>query len=361
MLNSREPNRANEDVEESTPASPESLSRTLHVGQVNILNREEGYDYRYRFLAHQILTKKLDITAVQEVTHPELLQQHLPSGYESVFFKSKADAFRTYKDAVGIIYDADSLAEKGVHFEHSATVDFSWIGGHVGVLTRFHDGNAIEGNGSIYVYSGHFIWNMVNEHKRLMQLRLLASLAKYLKQQDPGSIFIIAADMNTNDDTASYGYITGKQPGIEIPTEYQAGYYNALRMAAEAILGTPARNVGTDSTEPVYVAPETIMAYLPEAQGTFFVDAYVVAGDSGEWATTDQGNNHWGRLTASRFGITHLEMLPQRRIDYIFSYEWVYGKRGCPVSYQRFGDSDPAADFPLELSDHYGISAEILL
>lgn len=327
---------------------------TFNIGQVNILNRTDGSDYRYRFLMDTIASEQLDIVTLQEVADTKLLQERLSDGYDAVFVRRNSSSSIHEGDCVGIVYDTESIAQAGLTFERYCQVDFSWLpGAFNGVLARFRDNNVgnqgEERSSSVYVYSGHFMWNMVNEHKRLLQLRMIASLAEYLRRHDPGSVFIIASDINTNEDAAGYAYIVGRQPGIEIPTEYQSKYQEALRNAVTAILSESERAEGTSPL------------LMPEAKGTFFVDAYSIAGQEDEWDTTDQGNNYWGHLTAQRHGIMCPEMLPQRRIDYILSHGWVYGKRGCPVSYNRFGEPKPERGFMDPLSDHYGISATILL
>ena len=86
-----------------------------------------------------------------------------------------------------------------------------------------------------------------------------------------------------------------------------------------------------------------------------WVDAWEVKGREYNYSTSN-GELYWSKETASHKGIVLPQLLPQRRIDYIFSYEWVYGKVGSPLSFNTFGS---LTGKPNEISDHYGLWADI--
>lgn len=84
----------------------------------------------------------------------------------------------------------------------------------------------------------------------------------------------------------------------------------------------------------------------------FWIDAWLEAGEGPGY--TSVGANINAAVTAADRGINRPELLPQRRIDYMFVREWAYGKTGCPVEAHLIGVP------PDEHSDHYGLSVELL-
>ncbi len=85
---------------------------------------------------------------------------------------------------------------------------------------------------------------------------------------------------------------------------------------------------------------------------TLWVDAWSTAGTG--MGFTSVGNNRCGAVTAAGRGNYNPIMLPNRRIDYLFIKDWVYGKTGCPTEAHIIGLP------PEENSDHYGVSVELL-
>lgn len=162
-------------------------------------------------------------------------------------------------------------------------------------------------HGKIRIVSTHFIWGSENEGERLKSAMILNKIAEnYSKDSIP---FIIGGDLNSDDTSITMRYLHGK----DLDTNNKA---------------------------------------------TFWTDPYDIFGNKHNWETTDQGFNNWGIQTAVKNGILLPELLPKRRIDYLLSYGWVYGKIGTPLTYERFGQPSTGTT---HLSDHYGILTDILL
>lgn len=80
---------------------------------------------------------------------------------------------------------------------------------------------------------------------------------------------------------------------------------------------------------------------------------------SRELFPTARRDGGWAEKTAARRGISRPDLLPERTIDYLLSYGWNFGKRGCPLSLERFGETllpDGRA-----LSDHWGLLVDFQL
>jgi|GEM_PF-2075481 hypothetical protein len=88
---------------------------------------------------------------------------------------------------------------------------------------------------------------------------------------------------------------------------------------------------------------------------TFWTDAFAVVGNPEE-APTVATANQWAQQTARGVGIEFPEMLPDRRIDYVWTYGWAYGRPGCPVAMQRSFTDTTRYGYPA--SDHYGLTVD---
>lgn len=299
---------------------------TLRIAQLNILNHTNGENARYELLQKHLERIQTDIITLQEVGNPEKLAAYLKEvGYTHVAFTSKREH---HNDAVGIASRHP--------FTRTQPIQYWQIQEDLpdGMLAEIHT----EELGHLWVYSGHFGWNMKNEHVRQAQAKEVARLARELTTPNgdyPGdTIFLVGADLNASETSDTYRYLTG-QTSLD---------YGESRL-------NPSSNIPLDLHPALTLTPES----------TFFVDAYEMADSKTGWATTGPYRNDWVQKTAERHGTRRPELMPERRIDYIFSYEWVYGKRGCPLNYGRFGEMDANKDFFLDLSDHYGIYTDILL
>ncbi|HEX9088894.1 MAG TPA: endonuclease/exonuclease/phosphatase family protein [Arthrobacter sp.] len=160
----------------------------------------------------------------------------------------------------------------------------------------------------LIVVSAHLAWGGNKERDRLIQATAIDEhVAKLMaKYEDKSPIAVLAGDLNTLPGSDTNRFLSG--------------------------LGAGAHN-----------------GY------TFWTDAFGAAG-SPEEAITVAADNYWAQATARSVGIVFPEMLPDRRIDYVWTLGWVYGKPGSPVSVKRAFTDTTRYGYPA--SDHYGLTVD---
>jgi endonuclease/exonuclease/phosphatase family metal-dependent hydrolase len=160
---------------------------------------------------------------------------------------------------------------------------------------------------ALIVVSAHLHWGGDQERQRLIQAttidyRVRSLLARY-EHQNP--MAVLAGDLNTDPDSDTIRFLRGKGAGAT------HGY-------------------------------------------TYWTDAFT-AGDPAE-AVTVANDNPWAIETAKLKNIRLPHLLPNRRIDYIWTYGWAYGKPGGAVSLTRTFTDTSRYGYPA--SDHYGLTAD---
>lgn len=163
------------------------------------------------------------------------------------------------------------------------------------------------GERMVNVFSAHFAWGPDNEHARLMQADFIESTAASLERADKGSLSILGGDLNSESAGRAVRYLSGLDLGPD----------------------------GRSSTK--------------------WTDAWVTSGLPHNEATASHSTNELGRNTAFGADVLYPGLLPDRRIDYIFTRGWNYGKIGHPLTFDYIVDP-----LKVELSDHNGIYSEIL-
>lgn len=268
------------------------------MGQINILNAEKDLQARYQRLAAHVVREDLDLFTIQEVVEPDLLQRELlKAGYGYFAFgEILQDESDSTNDVVGVVSRHRILNHAVLAFAQKARAAL-----HAELL--LHDKK-------IHVFSAHLAWGSLSEGQRLRQAEEIDGWAQRIAHEEPHGLIFLGGDLNADEGSRTVRFLQGL-------------------------------DLGTAGTS------------------TYWTDAYKVAGSPDIWATTDQGKGTLGPATASGAGIVRPEFLPARRIDYLLSFGWVYGKAGGPVTYGRFGE--PLEEGGLELSDHYGIWADFLL
>lgn len=161
---------------------------------------------------------------------------------------------------------------------------------------------------ALIVVSAHLYWGGDRERQRLIQtttidFRVRSLIANY---QDDHPIAVLAGDLNTDPDSDTIRFLQGKGAGTT------HGY-------------------------------------------TYWTDAFT-AGDPAE-AVTVAIDNPWAIETAKLKDIRFPHLLPNRRIDYIWTYGWTYGKPGGAVSLKRTFMDTGRYGYPA--SDHYGLTADL--
>lgn len=152
----------------------------------------------------------------------------------------------------------------------------------------------------------HMAWGSFAEQSRLTTAHILNRVAEKYLQENPTSLVIAGGDYNTTPDSSTIRYLKGLEPYKHTSTTWTSCW-------------------------------------------DMVTDIFPTARKDGGWAEE----------TAHSVGILHPGLMPDRTIDYLMSYGWNYGRRGCPVSLEKFGTSQLSNGYGL--SDHYGLTVDFLL
>lgn len=156
--------------------------------------------------------------------------------------------------------------------------------------------------------SAHLAWGGDKEGIRLAQMTVVDRSVRALMNlyRDRHPVAILAGDFNTTPGGDTYRYLNGHGRGAD-------GEY------------------------------------------TFWTEAFATVGKPEE-AITVAGENHWARATARIVGIEFPELLHDCRIDYVWAFDWAYGRAGCPVAMQRSFTDTTRYGFPA--SDNYRLTVD---
>ena len=157
---------------------------------------------------------------------------------------------------------------------------------------------------NITTINAHLPWGPTSEPLRLEKAYRINQYAERLQDEEPGRVIVLGGDFNTPLTSSTVRYLKAEFP-----------YLNT---------------------------------------STFWTSAWDLADEIFSTARKEGG---WAEKTALGVGITKPEQLPERTIDHLLTYGWVYGKKGCPVGAKRFGLSTLSNGFAL--SDHYGITVQM--
>jgi endonuclease/exonuclease/phosphatase family metal-dependent hydrolase len=91
---------------------------------------------------------------------------------------------------------------------------------------------------------------------------------------------------------------------------------------------------------------------VQDGRSTLWVDAWRFGPGAG---CTSTASNPFSARTAASVGITDPEQLPDRRIDYLFSRGYAFGRTGAITEAELLGDGPGKA-----FGDHYGVGATVL-
>lgn len=162
---------------------------------------------------------------------------------------------------------------------------------------------------TLIIVSAHLAWGGNKEGTRLAQMTAIDARIRALmdRYKDRNPVAVLAGDLNTMPGSDTNRYLNGLGKGSD------DGY-------------------------------------------TFWTEAFAVVGNPDE-ADTVAADNHWAQATARIVGIQFPELLPDRRIDYVWTFDWAYGRPGCPVAMQRSFTDTTRYGFPA--SDHYGLTVDL--
>jgi endonuclease/exonuclease/phosphatase family metal-dependent hydrolase len=252
----------------------------------------KAQEERLPSIAAAVAKAKIDVLAVQELINPQSLK----------------DAFlpHGYVYSYFTEYLTHSGATEYVGFMSSERLNLSNA-----TLTAAEEGFGLvtvkTHKTSLHIIAAHFAWGSHSEPRRLAQAEVVDSLALAALAEEPG-VALLAGDLNAEPDYRSIRYLSGKD------------------LSADG------------------------------KRSTLWTDAWVTAGTPANEFTSKHSTNSQGRVTAFKVGISYPGFLPDRRIDYILTRGWNYGREGSPVSFGLIADGDEP-----DLSDHEGIYADILL
>lgn len=247
---------------------------------------------RYKILAEAIESLDLDLITMQEVSYPKELVKIL----EGLGFQYSSFGELRVHETIG---DSNSVAI----FSKTPLEKVSEHKDKESITAAITFINAVP----INIVTAHFAWGGAAEFQRLEQAEEIDRIAKELELANRNSITIFGGDLNATPNSRTVRYMTG----------YDLGSNN---------------------------------------NSTLWLDAYATVGKEEDWITTDHGVNEFGRNTALGVGILRPEYIPARRIDYLMTHGWAYGKSGSPLAFSHI--KHPAGK---TISDHNGIQATFIL
>lgn len=166
------------------------------------------------------------------------------------------------------------------------------------LITHFED--------NITTINAHLPWGFESELSRLDTVYNINQYAECLKDQEPDRLIIFGGDFNTSLSSSTMRYLRG---------------------------------------EDIYKESSTFWTSAWDSSDTVF--------------PTSRKDGGWAEITATSVGISHPELMPNRTVDHLLTFDWNYGKKHHPISMKKFGESTLSNGFGL--SDHYGITAKITL
>jgi len=174
---------------------------------------------------------------------------------------------------------------------------------HVGT-----QGNAVlvsikSSSGRIWnVISAHLAWGGHAEGHRRLQAISIDRAASIAQEKNFGSVTVLAGDLNCTPNSSTIRYLSGLEP-------------------------------------------------LSDNTSTLWIDSWSYCRDATANGFTVKPVNYLAASTAKQVGIIDPIQLPDRRIDYIFVKDWLYGRPGSPIMSETFG-SEFSPEFA---SDHDGV------
>ena len=266
----------------------------LRVASLNLSSSTAFYRDRVKAVVSEAEKRNVDVLLLQEISSPDALNTlAFKAGYKHVFISPTATVRRN--------------GEKG-----SST----------GILSRYPLSN--ENELSLTGFPG-------------------ATRAAYANVEFNGHhIYTVSAQLLSG---AENGFIRLKQA---ILIEEEAARVTGDR--ENAILG------GTFNDIPEGDSVRYLKGLKATAniKSSFWID--VTENSDIETTVTTRYHSLLGKEAAEQRGIPFPDLLPERKIDYLFCRGWVYGNIGMPMDPQLFGVSKSKDG--LTVSDHYGVMAD---
>lgn len=297
-----------------TPTIPRE--QLLRVASLNLLNSTLRLDERYALLQQELMRAKPDVLCLQEVIveQRERLTDVLRQvGFTAGEFGGTVTAnavLGSFTSTSGCAVFTRSKEAEFVEFDFKKSFSTLMVPTPSAIPTVAARLNLGSDGGVVHVLSSHFAWGMQNEAVRLRQATAVNDYAEQAKVDDPEAVVILGGDLNAIPDSSTLRYLHGLQ---------------------------------ADHRD----------------QSTHWVDAWTHLGSAESEFTSMPSTNQWSRSMAMKVARTTLpDLVPNRRIDYLLSHGWTYGRRGGPVRFNKFAHHTIRG---LEISDHAGVIADFLL
>lgn len=279
------------------------VGHTLRVGSFNLLNRHENLAARLERLVAEVQRLDLDVLCLQEVlANGELdVAAYFAERTALTHAHAAKPKVKANGDQHGTLILARSRFTKRSeeHYHPVFTRGVTLIPATHVALT--HNGR------QVHVFDAHLAWGSTAEPLRMQQAEILVAKADAIRREDPTAVILLAGDFNAVEQSSTVRFLTGLQSS-------------------------------------------------DRGLGTLWVDAWRMWGTDSNWATSI-ADTYWGARTGAGKDLLHPELIPARRIDYLLSYDWVYGKAGSPLSFVRFADQ--LTGDQREISDHFGVASDI--
>lgn len=278
-------------------------SELLRVGSLNLLNQHAHLRQRLDGLVAEITRLDLDVLLLQEVlteSDPDTatyIAEHTHLKYAHAADPKKKPNEASYGT---MVLSRTKFVKKG---QERFSVVFSAgmaITAATYIATKVNDR-------AVHIFNVHFTWGSASEPMRMQQAEILTTWARSIRKEDPEAVILMGGDFNAQQDSSTLRFLTGLQSS-------------------------------------------------DRGLGTLWVDAWRMWGTDNNFITSDPETYWGGRTGARKSGLYNLDLVPKRRIDYLLAYDWVYGKEGSPLSFQRFADELTGDE--REISDHFGIMAD---
>jgi endonuclease/exonuclease/phosphatase family metal-dependent hydrolase len=274
---------------------------TLKVATLNLHSGSTLHVERVTAAIIEAHISKVDVVLVQEVheTQRELLRLAFSrAGYSHTFISEPASARNNPNNGSSTAI----FSRKEIHTARD--LNLTNLPGAQKAAVSILQTNGYE----IHLVSAHLAWGAEHGHLRLRQAMLIADYARRVKLNNPNALLVAGGTFNDTPDSDSVRYLEGKKSS-------------------------------------------------DDSASTFWLD--VTQNSEFENTPTTRYDTVLGKETAIKTGILRPEMLPARKVDYLFTHGWVYGKAGMPLRTTLFGTSTTPNGDPI--SDHYGIATEIWL
>lgn len=272
----------------------------LRIATLNLLHSNLHLDKRSSMLHNELEGLQPDILHIQEANfdgHKDVLNSIMQLGF----------THQAYSESVFVTEGQTSATLTLARYPFDSKVlpripDDSFHRPHVETLMSTMVINGRE----VVTFNMHLAWG-AREHIRMQQVVQIETEAAHVTARNPDAIILLAGDANAEDTYESMRFLRGETD------------INGI--------------------------------------STLWVDAWKMHGNERNMLTS-QSNGVLAHETARTVGITFPNMVPMRRIDYIYVRGWAYGRIGSPLGFGRWVDK---YDNGLTVSDHFGLWSDVLL